>query len=82
MHIQETADSVTSSVAEILTFGPQFEARQSVELSAVSAIREDSTGKSNMSLEDARIHANFVGLRLAKVMGPGDVRCSIQILPT
>lgn len=80
MDVQESTDTVASSVTEVETIGPESTASQDIQKVSRGAVREDCRVNGDVSLENASEAALLVSRGSLKVEGTGDIGGSVNVL--
>lgn len=78
--VQEGTDTVTSSVTEVKTIGPESATSQDIQKVSRSTVGEDSRVDRDVSLENAGEAALLVGRGSLEVEGTGDIGGSVNVL--
>lgn len=78
--VQESTDTVTGSVTEVETIGPESTASQDIQQVSGGAIREDRRVNGDVSLENASEAALLVRRGSLEMEGTGDIGGSVDVL--
>jgi len=82
VHVQEGADTVTGSVTEVETVGPESTTSKDIQKVSRSSIGEDSRVNGNVTLENASEAALFISSGGLEVQCTGHISGSINVLST